>query len=411
MSKLIKAKGLVDVVNEVILANAFVIIDNEKISAVGSQSDLPSPDSELEVLDLSERYILPGLINSHAHLCMPGDGCTSLPAHAQETDAAWLLTAVQNARKALFSGVTTVRDCGDRNGLVFQLRRAIEAGKLDGCNIVLSGTVLTMTGGHLHMEGDEVDGVDAMVNAVRRNFKNGSDFIKVMATGGGTPGTYPEYASFSVAELTAATKTAHRIGKTVAAHCRGIPGIRNAIAAGIDHIEHCCFELPNSVLKFEPEIAEQIAAAGITVTPTLQLYRDLADPLRRKKEQGPLTAQEEKELAMLSDCFEEKLKSLQGLIDAGVTCVAGNDAGLPSTPFGNFWLELEAMTAGGMSAMQAMVAATRTAAHAMGQNDQIGSIVSGKQADIIAVDSDPSQDISVLARPSFVMRAGRIYLS
>lgn len=410
MLKLIKAKGLVDVVNELVSPNAFVIVDNETINAVGSQSDIPSPDSELEILDLSDRYILPGLINSHAHLCMPGDGSTSLQAYAQETDAIWLLTAAQNARKALMSGVTTVRDCGDRNGLVFQLRRAIEKGKVEGCGIVQSGTYLTMTGGHCHLERGEVDGVDAMVKAVRRNFKNGSDFIKVMATGGGTPGTYPEYASFSVAELAAATETAHRIGKTVAAHCRGIPGIRNAIAAGIDHIEHCCFELPDSVLKFNHEIADQIAETGSTVTPTIQLYRDMADPLRRKQEQGTLTAQEEKELDILSRCVEEKLKSLQGLLAAGVTCVAGDDAGLPLTRFGNFWMELDAMTAGGMSAMQAIVAATRTAADAMGRNDKIGSIATGKQADIIAVDSDPSQDITVLAKPSFVMRAGRIYL-
>ena len=409
MRKLIKVEGLVDVENEKVVPAAFVMVEGETISVVGSQADLPAPDPQLEVLDFSDRYILPGLINSHGHLCMPGDG-TPLPVFAAETEAIWLLTAARNARKALMSGVTTMRDCGDRSGLVFQLRRAIDKGLVDGCGIVQSGTYLTMTGGHGQCERGEVDGVDAMVKAVRRGFKNGSDFIKIMATGGGTPGTYPEYASFSVPELAAAVETAHRIDKTVAAHCRGIPGIRNAIAADIDHIEHCCFELPDSVLKFDPEIADQIAAAGIFVTPTIQLYRDYVHALQQKQEKSPLSQDDAKQLNVMARCVEEKLKSLEGLLAAGVICVAGNDAGLPLTPFGRMWQELDAMVTGGMSAMQAMVAATRTAARAMGRQDKIGAIASGKQADIIAVDSDPSRDITVLAKPSFVMRAGKIYL-
>ena len=111
----------------------------------------------------------------------------------------------------------------------------------------------------------------------------------------------------------------------------------------------------------------------------------------------------------MARCVEEKLKSLEGLLAAWVTSVVGNDAGLPFTPFSRLWQELDAMVASGMSAMQAMVAATQTAARAMGRQDHIGAIAIGKQADIIAVDSDPSQDITALAKPSFVMRAGRIY--
>jgi imidazolonepropionase-like amidohydrolase len=408
LPKLIKTKGLVDVEQETILPQAFILLEGDKISAVGSQKDLVSSETIGEVIDLSDKYVLPGLINSHAHLCMPADG-TPLTAFHSETNEIWLLTAARNARKALMSGVTTVRDCGDRDGLVFQLRSAIEKGLAEGPRIVLSGPFLTMTGGHAYQEGKEVDGVEEIVKAVRQSFKEGSDFIKVMATGGGTPGTYPEFASFSVPELSAAVETAHRIGKTVAAHCRGIPGICNAIEAGIDHIEHACFELPEFVLRFDPAIADRIAASGIYVTPTIQLYRDMVDELIKKQEEAPLSEEEEKKLNYMSRCVEEKLRSLQGMLDAGVVCVAGDDAGLPLTPFDRFWLELDAMAAGGMTAMQAMVAATKTAATAMGRLDEIGSIAIGKQADIIAVEGDPSQDITVLANPSFVMRAGRIY--
>ena len=406
--RLVKAKGLVDVEQETILPHAFILVDGDKISDVGSQKDLGSGETLGEVIDLSGKYVLPGLINSHAHLCMPADG-TPLTDFQAETNEIWLLTAARNAHKALMSGVTTVRDCGDRAGLVFQLRSAIEKGLAAGPRIVLSGPFLTMTGGHAYQQGKEVDGVEEIIKAVRQSFKEGSDFIKVMATGGGTPGTYPEFASFSVPELSAAVETAHRIGKTVAAHCRGIPGICNAIEAGIDHIEHACFELPEFILRYDPEIADRIAASGIYVTPTIQLYRDIVNELNTKQEKAPLSKEEEQKLNYMSRCVEEKLRSLQGMLDAGVVCVAGDDAGLPLTPFDRFWLELDAMAAGGMTAMQAMVAATKTAATAMGRLDEIGSIAIGKQADIIAVEGDPVQDITALANPSFVMRAGRIY--
>ena len=408
LPKLIKTKGLVDVEHETILPHAFVLVEGDKISAVGSQKDLGSGETLGEVIDLSEKYVLPGLINSHAHLCMPADGKPLTDFHA-ETNEIWLLTAARNAHKALMSGVTTIRDCGDRNGLIFQLRSAIEKGLAEGPRIVLSGSYLTMTGGHAYQEGKEVDGVEEIIKAVRQSFKEGSDFIKVMATGGGTPGTYPEFASFSVPELSAAVETAHRIGKTVAAHCRGIPGICNAIEAGIDHIEHACFELPEFILQFDPEIADRIAASGIYVTPTIQLYRDMENNLIEKQEKAPLSKEDKQKLNIMSRCVEEKLRSLQGMLDAGVVCVAGDDAGLPLTPFDRFWLELDAMAAGGMTAMQAIVAATKTAATAMGRLDEIGSIAIGKQADIIAVEGDPGQDITVLVNPSFVMRAGRIY--
>ncbi len=408
MPKLIKTKGLVDVEAEAILPQAFVLVEGDKISAVGSQQDLENSELLGEVIDLSSEYLLPGLINSHAHLCMPADG-TPLTDFDSETNEIWMLTAARNARQALMSGVTTVRDCGDRDGLVFQLRSAIEKGLVEGPRIMLSGTVMTITGGHFHQQGREVNGVEDIVKAVRLSFKEGSDFLKIMATGGDTPGTYPEFASFSVPELSAAVETAHRVGKTVAAHCRGIPGIRNAIEARVDQIEHACFELPESILQFDPEIAEQIASSGIYVTPTIQLYRDIVNGLVEKQEKIPLSKEEKKQLDYMSCCVEEKLRSLQGMLDAGVVCVAGDDAGLPLTRFDRFWQELDAMVAGGMTAMQAMVAATKTAASALGRLDEIGSIVVGKQADIIAVESDPNQDITALANPTLVMRDGRIY--
>ena len=339
---------------------------------------------------------------------MPGDGSDARD-HNQASDNFWLICAIKNARTVLKSGITTVRDCGDRRGVIKELRAAIENGIVDGPGIIQAGDLLTITGGHAWDFGIECDGVDAVMAGVRRCVKQGSDFIKIMQTGGGTPGTYPEYGSFTVPEMKAAVETAHNFGRSVAAHCRGVPGIATAVEAGLDQIEHCCFEYPGYVLKFDPVLADKIAAAGIIVTPTIQLYRDYADPDKSGDKKRRLSIEDEKKNEVMARCAEEKLISLNGLLKAGVVCVAGDDAGIPIVSFDRFWLELDAMVSGGMSALEAIASATIVPARHIFKNEDIGSITVGKQADIIAVDSDPSQDIGALKSPSFIMRSGKIY--
>jgi imidazolonepropionase-like amidohydrolase len=150
-----------------------------------------------------------------------------------------------------------------------------------------------------------------------------------------------------------------------------------------------------------------MARAGISVTPTIQLYRDAQAHLEKEAADRGLTAAEEKRLAGLPGVIESKLEALRGFLAAGVTVLAGNDAGLPYTGFGCLWQELDAMISGGMTAMQAITAATRAAARTMGMEDRIGSIQPGKQADLIVVDGDPTTDITALSRVQLVMLAGR----
>jgi hypothetical protein len=159
---LIKAKGMVDVEQLTIRPNVFVLIEDDKIVTVDSLSELEGSAPAEDVIDLSDKYILPGLINSHLHLSMPGDGSDSRE-HRQASDSFWLICAIKNARTVLKSGVTTVRDCGDRNGVVQELRTAIENGILDGPGIVQSGDLLTITGGHAWDFGIECDGVDSVM--------------------------------------------------------------------------------------------------------------------------------------------------------------------------------------------------------------------------------------------------------
>jgi imidazolonepropionase-like amidohydrolase len=329
------------------------------------------------------------------------------PFYLKQSDEMALLTAVRNMRRELLSGVTTVRDCGDQNGVLFALRRAVNLAILEGPRFVLCGPPLTMTGGHAHFLGGVADGPAEIARMVRRRIAAGADFIKLIGTGGGTPGTHPAHASYSRAELAAAVSAAHRLDVPVTVHCRGIPGIINAIEAGVDQIEHACFEQPDGSLSYNPDLVRRMARAGICVTPTIQLYRDAQVHLKKEAADRDLNAAEQKRLTGLPGVIESKLKALQGFLAAGVTVVAGNDAGLPYTGFGCLWQELDAMMSGGMTAIQAITAATRAAARTMGMEDRIGSIQPGKQADLLVVDGDPSTDISALSRVRLVMLAGR----
>ncbi len=405
MPTVIEAAALVDVVHGRAIKNAYVVIEGGLIAAWGACRERPPLPPEAETIALGRQTLVPGLINSHAHLCLPSEG---QPFYLRQTDATALLYAVRNMALEQHSGVTTVRDCGDQNGVLFALRRAIDQGVLSGPRLVLCGPPLTMSGGHAHFLGGQADGTDEVTRTVRRRIADGADFVKMIATGGGTPGSHPAHAAYSPAELEAAVAAAHRVGIRVAAHCRGIPGIGNALAAGVDHIEHACFEKPDGTLAFDLKTADRMAQAGTVVTPTIQLYRDALNHLRAKAAAQVLGKAETAYLARLPGVIDAKFEALQGFLKAGVDVVAGNDAGLPHTGFGCFWRELETLVAGGMSPMQAITAATQTAARAIGMDDCIGAIQTGRQADLLVVDGDPTADITALAHVRIVMQAGRV---
>ena len=405
METLIKVKGLVDVEGPALVHNAFVLVKNDRIESTGPWEAAPPDFPDERTLDFSENYLLPGLINCHAHLCLASAG---RPFYHPQTDHAALLRASVNIKRELMSGVTALRDCGDQNGVIFSLRQALAEGILPaGPRLFLCGPPLTITGGHTALWGGEVDGPYEIARAARARIRDGADFVKIMATGGGTPGTYPGYAAYSVEELKTAAETARRIGKMTSAHCRGIPGIENALAAGIDWLEHSCFELPDGRLKFNMPLAEKMAAQGTIVTPTIQLFRDSHARLKKKKEAGDLTAAEQAVLDMMPGVIEEKYKALENFTGLGVRCVAGNDAGLPYTEFGLFWKEIQAFTEAGMPALQALASATIVPARALGVDQDIGSIKPGKKADLLVVRDNPVDNVSALSRPLMVMLGGR----
>ena len=234
-----------------------VVVGGGRIALVARQAELSlSEDPGVEVLDFGDATLLPGLIDCHTHTNMPGTGLSVDQVH-WDGDDIHLLEGVKSARMALESGVTTMRDNGGWNNVVFSLKEGIRREIVPGPRIVASGNPVTITGGHCWMMGSEADGVDGVRGAVRRLIKDGADFIKVMTSGGTTRGSMPERAAYTLEELKAIVEEAHLRGRLVAGHAIATQSIANCLDAGVDMIIHCNFMEPDGTER-EAELAEYL---------------------------------------------------------------------------------------------------------------------------------------------------------
>jgi imidazolonepropionase-like amidohydrolase len=365
------------------------------------------PPRGATMLDLRDHTVLPGLINMHAHTVLPGDG-TPLEQWAQLPDEILLLQACANAQTALRSGVTTIRDCGGKGMLMFRLRQAIRAGIVPGPRFVLSGRPLTITGGHCHFFGGEVDGPEGMRHAARQLLREGADFIKIMAAGGGTAGTYPQFPAFDLDELRMAIGEAHKIGKPASCHCIATTSIELALDAGTDHIEHCSFMAPDSSWRFDEGLARRMAVAGTYVTATLQVMIDSMAAMKERHARGIATAQEARIVETTPDRNNDTIANIRMLHELGVSLVAGSDAGWRFTGFDDFHEELIYLAQAGLSPLEAIHAATGQAAEACRIAGTVGTVVPGLAADLIAVAGDPLADLETLRSPALVVQDGAV---
>ena len=376
---------------------ATVHIDRGVITAIAGPNDLPAG---AEVLDWSGQTVLPGLIDCHVHLVFSA-GANPLRDVLAEDDRALLLRAAQNARQALAAGITTVRDLGGRGGVTLTLRDAIAAGLVPGPRVLAAGAPLTITGGHCHFLGLEADTAEEVRKAARWQLKVGADCLKLMATGGRmTPGTNVRQPQYGVEELRAAVAEARRAEKTIAAHAIGTPGIRNAVAAGVDTIEHCSWVGPQAGLEFDERVAAEMAERGIYVDATLSPLASIAtvDP-------SLLTAGQREHLQLR----EEQLGYHRRARALGVQFIAGTDAGVICTPFDRLADEIALLASlVGLSPLEAIHAATGRAARALGIAGEVGTIEVGRRADLIAVDGDPLRDLGALKRVRAVVQGGRL---
>ena len=304
------------------------------IRATGEDA-LRLADGATRRLDFPDQVIAPGLIDSHVHLMWSGepsrDGLNPLYAAIGQPTATLTVQTVTNLRAALSRGITTVRDCGRALAeVIFPVARAVRDGLLAGPRIITGGAPITSTGGHCWFLENEADGEDAVRRAVRRMHKAGADFIKVMATGGGTVGTNPRAAQFGPEELQAITHDAHRLGLRASAHAHGTEGIERCVAAGFDGIEHCTWlARDDDGDDYRPEIVERIRDRRIFVCKTIAGFQ-----------RWPL---EEIQAAGEAHPGWREFATFRDMLAAGVSVIAGTDAGITDTNFVDLARTMETM--------------------------------------------------------------------
>lgn len=343
-------------------------------------------DGAEPTIDFSEFTVVPGLVDAHLHLAFSTEPGWRFD---DDNEDAIYTRACQQAAVLLASGVTSAADCGGPAQVMVRLRDEIESGRLPGPRLRVSGPFLTVAGAHgADSGGLVVAGAEDAVGSVAALAAAQVDFVKVMGTGGGGDGAAD--ILFSEDELGAVVAEARRHGLRVAVHCHGVEGIRIALSAGADRIEHCTFFDGHSC-QFDPELARALASAGILVCPTNAI--DF-----RRLEAGGSSAPRE----MLNSVWRD-------LLDCGVTFAGGSDAGVFDMLFDDYALVPELMvTELGMSPIDALVSCTQRAAAAIGLASETGTLEPGRRADLIAVDGDPSVDVTALGRVNAVVRAGGI---
>jgi imidazolonepropionase-like amidohydrolase len=374
----------------------WVLVEGGRISASGPES-APGASHEaadrVTEIDGSGHSLLPGLINCHVHLCNDGSADTLGQVRDDAVPIA-TLRAVKNLGIALSSGVTTVRDCGAADGVAIELARAVADGLITGPRILAAGRVITMTGGHGHFIGREADGPDAVRRATRTELKAGAHFIKAMATGGVlTPGVEPDHGGLAEDELLWVARTAHSAGRRTACHAIGGQGIKNALRAGIDSIEHG--------FHLDDEALELAAGNGTFLVPTLVAIESITANAGRPEMPDWVIRKAQAESGAHRAAFG-------AAVTAGVNIAAGTDAGTPFNPHGDLARELGLMVDYGMTPINAIVAATANAARNLDIHQEVGTIETGKQADLILVPGDPAADISRLGQVALVMQNGQV---
>lgn len=382
--------------------NMEIVVEDGRIREIAPAGLTPRPP-DARVYERPGATVLPGLIDVHLHL-MFGTGPRSYEDVIEhDSDDLMLLRGARNAYVHLRAGVTTCRDCGARNKVAFALREAANAGFFLSPRLHVSGRPLTITGGHFWWCNEEADGVDGVRVATRQLLKEGADFIKIMASGGGTRGTDASRASFTVEEMAAAVAEAHQVGKKTTAHCLAAESVGRAVDAGLDQIEHFNFMHPDGSRVFDGAVAERILERGIVLSPTIQTgYRQI----ERLQEKGStLTPQERKHLDGNLHKLDTKLEFIRRFHEMGAPIVAGTDA---IQEFGDYAIGLELLHRAGLSPMDVVVAATSGAAQAMGVADEVGTLRPGMTADLVYLDGDPLSDIRAFARVLGVVLGGRL---
>src|SRR6202041_1087219 len=395
---LIRAGHLLDVKTGAEPAAQTIIVTGDRITAIAPTASTPKQSGDTEI-DLTRYTVMPGLIDVHTHLTMANnfDPYWELSM----TPAKEAIIGVENAKVTLEAGFTTVRNVGANDFTDVALRDEINAGHIPGPHMQVSGPALGITGGHmdenllpyeLHVHGEGVaDGIPAVQHMVRENIKYGADLIKIGATGGVlSKGDDPQASQYTLEEMQAIVADAHRLGRKVAAHAHGAQGILWATEAGVDSIEHGSY--------INDEAIAEMKKRGTYLVPTLYLE----DWMLEKGNLPPFYHQK------MVDVSAVAKGNIKHAMQAGVKIALGTDAAV--YPHGLNAHELDVyVNQLGMAPLAALQTATVNAADLMGWSAKTGSLEAGKWADIIAVPTNPLDDVRVLENIPFVMKAGVVY--
>ena len=401
---ILKAARLVDTAAEAVQEQAAILLEGDAVRRIGTAETAQAPEgAPVREIDYGDATILPGLVDSHVHLNGIGDGRAG-DELATLPDEVLTVQAAENARRHLYSGVTTLRDCGAKHRTTFLLREAVEMGIVPSPRLILAGRPIAIIGGHLSYFGTTATGVDECLAAVRQLIKEGADFIKITATGGSTRTSHPLRPSFNVEELSAICEEAHRFGKHAAAHCVSSQGMVNSLDAGIDTIIHGVHKDADGADTYRPDISERIAEQGVFVNPTLG--QGLAR-IRMLEDMESLTAEQQAELDDFRRNSDARMDHFARMRDAGVVMAAGSDSAWSYYPMGDYQTDIEAHAMAGMSNMEAIVSATRDAARSCCVDSLVGTLEPGKQADVLVVNGNPLDDLAALRQVADVFLAGR----
>ena len=400
---LLKAARLIDTAREAVREQAAILLEGDTVRQVGTSETVHAPDgAPVQEIDYGDATILPGLVDSHVHLNGIGDGRAG-DELATLPDEVLTVQAAENARRHLYSGVTTLRDCGAKNRTTFLLREAVEMGIVPSPRLILAGRPVAIIGGHLSYFGTTATGVDECRAAVRQLIKEGADFIKITATGGSTRTSHPLRPSFNVEELSAISEEAHRFGKHAAAHCVSSQGMVNVLHAGIDTIIHGVHKDPDGADTYRPDISDRIAEQGVFVNPTLG--QGVAR-IRMLEDMETLTPDQQAELDTFRQNSDARMDHFARMRDAGVIMAAGSDSAWSYYPMGDYQTDIEAHAMAGMSNMEAIVSATRDAARSCCVDEFVGTLEPSKQADVLVVNGNPLDDLSALRQIADIFLAG-----
>ena len=422
---------LIDGTGRPAIADGAIHVQGKKITFAGPANSAPAVPPAADVIDLGPRTLLPGLIDCHAHPVPWPEGTDQAVPWADELR---VLHATPILQRALRSGVTTIRNVGAPRHTAYSVKESVERGIIDGPRLVVSGPIICPTGGHGHLGGGEADGPDGVRREARKRFREGAEFLKLTATGGGTARTVRHRATYTVDELRVAVDEARQHESYATAHVHGTEGIVRCLDAGMPMLEHATFVGPDNREHFDSDVAARIRDQNVVVVPTVQVYGrwaetcpgwienpgpdDLAE-WQARFESLPYQLHPFPRLDKLSprevatwrhrfDSFFKRVELVGRLYEMGIVMLMGSDGAGRPAPIDDLGYGIALHVRAGVPPMEAVRSATALAAKWIRVDGVTGTLEAGKEADIIAVDGDPLIDITAMSRVEFVMARGRV---